>query len=337
MKNIPHFEDFVNESNEQAICESISPAIKYFALQIIKDEKVQNTVKDLIGSIVGKTVDVAFGDMNKKLGNHFAVSPTTSHEMLQDTGDFSIVQRKIETEEDAKVFVNDYMVDSTIRNASPDVVPEENPGLFSKLADKVKPMFRSFIDKLNENEVFEATINGKRVCIFPGRFQPFHNGHIEALRRTSQALGCPVIPLQIFSKTEKSPFDVVLLAKIGHRVAAEFDFIQEFSIYPPGNKTVIPQMVKFIQEKGFNPIGVGCGSDRQKDYERQVAYLTSEKSDVLVDEFTVAMVDSRQEGGPSGTKVREAIIADDETAFKILTPKSVHPFYKELRKKLTQS
>jgi hypothetical protein len=32
-----------------------------------------------------------------------------------------------------------------------------------------------------------------------------------------------------------------------------------------------------------------------------------------------------------------ASIADDETEFKILTPKSVHPFYKELRKKLTQS
>lgn len=188
-----------------------------------------------------------------------------------------------------------------------------------------------------EEFIFEATINGKRVCIFPGRFQPFHNGHIEALRRTSQAFGCPVIPLQIFSKNEKSPFDVNLLTKIGHKVAGEFDFIQEFAMYPLGNKTVIPQMVKFIQEKGFNPIGIGCGSDRQKDYERQVAYLTSEKSDVPVDEFSVAMVDSRQEGGPSGTKVREAIMADDETEFKILTPKSVHSFYKELRKKLTQS
>ena len=188
-----------------------------------------------------------------------------------------------------------------------------------------------------EELVFEANINGKRVCIFPGRFQPFHNGHIEALKRTSEAFCCPVIPLQIFSKNEKSPFDINLLTKIGHKVAAEFSFIESFWIYPLGNKTVIPQMVKFVQEKGLNPIGIGCGSDRQKDYERQVAYLTSDKSDVPVDEFSVAMVDSRQEGGPSGTKVREAIIADDETEFKILTPKSVHPFYKELRKKLTQS
>jgi cytidyltransferase-like protein len=186
-----------------------------------------------------------------------------------------------------------------------------------------------------EDFVFEATLNGKRVCIFPGRFQPFHNGHIEALKRTSAEFGCPVVPLQIFSKNEKSPFDVILLAKIGHKVAAEFSFIEEFWIYPPGNKTVIPQMVKFLQEKGLNPIGIGCGSDRQKDYERQVAYLTSEKSDVRVDEFSVAMVDSRVEGGPSGTKVREAIIADDEATFNQLTPKSVHPFYKELRKKLT--
>ena len=334
MKNIPKFEDFVNESNEQAICESISPVIKYFATEIIKDEKVQNTVRDLIGTIVGKTVDVAFGDLNKKLGNHFEVTPSTAAEMMHDTGDFNPFQHKIETEEDAKTFVNDYMVDGTIRNASPEIVPEKNPGLFNKLADRVKPLFRSFIDKLNENEVFEATIDGKRVCIFPGRFQPFHNGHIEALKRTSEAFGCPVIPLQIFSKNDNSPFDTTLLTKIGQKVAAEFPFIESFWIYPPGNKTVIPQMVKFIQEKGLNPIGVGCGSDRQKDYERQVAYLTSAKSDVLVDEFSVAMVDNRAEGGPSGTKVREAIMMDDEAEFNRLTPKSIHSFYKELKKKL---
>ena len=177
--------------------------------------------------------------------------------------------------------------------------------------------------------------SGERICIFPGRFQPFHLGHIAALRETSMRFQCPVIPIQILSKTDKSPFPDSLLKKMGDAVAKEFEFIAEYVLYPSGLKTVIPQMVKLLQDQGYKPIGVGCGSDRQKDYDRQVAYLTSPKSDVPVDEFRVEMVDARQPGGPSGTKVREAIIADDEKLFNSLTPKSIHGFYKELKKYLS--
>lgn len=45
--------------------------------------------------------------------------------------------------------------------------------------------------------------NGVRVCVMPGRFQPFHLGHLAALERTSKEFGCPVIPIQIISKNEK--------------------------------------------------------------------------------------------------------------------------------------
>jgi cytidyltransferase-like protein len=189
------------------------------------------------------------------------------------------------------------------------------------------PTFEAFI-------IAEAT-SGERVCIFPGRFQPFHLGHIAALERTSKEFGCKVIPIQILSKTDKSPFPDTLLNKIGKAVAKEFPFIADYFLYPSDRKTVIPQMVKYLREQGYNPIGMGCGSDRMKAYEPQIKYINSEKSDVPVDEpFELKNVDDRQTGGPSGTKVREAIIADDKTTFDELTPKSVHPFYKELKKHL---
>jgi nicotinamide mononucleotide adenylyltransferase len=186
------------------------------------------------------------------------------------------------------------------------------------------PTFEEFV-------LFENA-NRQRVCVFPGRFQPFHLGHITALRETSMRFQCPVIPVQIKSKNEESPFPDSLLQKIGDSIAKEFEFIETYVLYPQNLKTVIPQMVKILQEKGYNPVGVGCGSDRQKDYERQVAYLTSEKSDVQVEEFRVEMVDPRQPGGPSGTKVREAILSDDEKLFKQLTPNSIHKYYKEMKK-----
>ena len=183
-----------------------------------------------------------------------------------------------------------------------------------------------------EQFILMESASGERVCIFPGRFQPFHLGHIAALERTSVAFSAKVIPIQILSKTDKSPFPDALLTKIGNAVANEFNFIAEYILYPQNLKTVVPQMVKLLQDKGYEPIGIGCGSDRLKDYERQVAYLISPKSDVPVNEFSVEMVDARNPGGPSGTKVREAIIAGDVKEFEKLTPKSVHSFYKDLKK-----
>jgi hypothetical protein len=96
-------------------------------------------------------------------------------------------------------------------------------------------------------------------------------------------------------------------------------------------------MVKYIREEmGYEPVSMGCGSDRVKAYEPQIKYINSEKSDVPVSEpFRLEMVDERAPGGPSGTKVREAIMADDEKLFQALTPKSIHKYYNEMKKSLS--
>lgn len=195
---------------------------------------------------------------------------------------------------------------------------------------------KSFEDFILENQIFEANFGSTRVVIMPGRFQPFHNGHIAALKRTSDLFQLPVVPIQIKSKNEDSPFDDGLLMKIGQSVAKEFDWIAGYSLYPPTLKTVIPQMVKYLREQyNFEPVGMGCGSDRFKSYEPQIKYINSERSDVPVSEpFRLEMVDERAPGGPSGTKVRAAIKDGDEDLFKQLTPKSLHKFYKELKKQL---
>lgn len=181
--------------------------------------------------------------------------------------------------------------------------------------------------------LFESR-NGKKIAIMPGRFQPTHLGHIRAFQRTAESLGCPVIPLQIISKTEKSPFDTNLLTKIAQCVKKEYSFIEDFFILPSTVKNVIPQMVKFLQTKGYDPIGIGCGIDRVKDYQRQIDYLTSEKSDVKVETFEIAMVDQRGADSYSGTAVREALKNGDIKEFERMTPPCIHKFYSELKLKL---
>ena len=196
---------------------------------------------------------------------------------------------------------------------------------------------QTFEDFILENNLFEAEFDGKKVVIFPGRFQPFHNGHIAALKKCHDIYRLPVVPLQILSKSDKSPFPDTLLTKIGNAIAKEFSWIGGYVLYPSDKKTVIPQMVKYLREDlGFEAVSMGCGSDRLKAYEPQIKYLNSEKSDVPVSEpFRLEICDERAPGGPSGTKVREAIVADDKKTFEMMTPKSVHSFYNELKKALS--
>jgi len=191
--------------------------------------------------------------------------------------------------------------------------------------------------KTFESFLYEAIISeitdGKKVIFFPGRFQPFHNGHLAALERASKEFGLPVIPLQILSAREESPFPDDILQKMGADVVKANAFIADYFIYPKGDKTVIPLMVKFLREQGYEPQGLGCGSDRFTDYTRQVAYVTSPKTDVAVDPaFAVKMVDARDADGASGTKVREAIKAGDEKAFQQMMPKELWKYWSELTK-----
>lgn len=196
---------------------------------------------------------------------------------------------------------------------------------------------QTFEEFILENNLFEAEFGNQRVVIFPGRYMPTHNGHIAAWKKCHDIYRLPVVPLQIISKSEKSPFSESLLEKISKEVVKEFNWLAGFAIYPQDKKTVIPQMVKYLREQyNFEPVGMGCGSDRLKAYEPQIKYLNSEKSDVPVSEpFRLELCDERAPGGPSGTKVRQAIVADDEKLFKELTPKSIHKFYNEMKKALS--
>ena len=187
--------------------------------------------------------------------------------------------------------------------------------------------------KLFEDFILAESNSGEFVALFPGRFMPVHNGHIEAFENTSYEFDhIRVIPIQIAKAGPDSPFPKDLLEKIGKAVAAEHkNLIADWIIFPEGIKTVIPQMAKIAMEKGFDPIALGCGADRYNDYKRQVEYLVSPKSDVKVNGFDLKSVMNRDEDGPSGTKVRETLKKGSEKDFQKLVPKSVWPFYEELK------
>jgi cytidyltransferase-like protein len=196
---------------------------------------------------------------------------------------------------------------------------------------KYLKLFETFI-----NEAVEVSnpIDGKEVVIMPGRFQPFHLGHLAALENASKKFGKPVVPIQVISKKDKSPFPEKLLQKIGDEVAKNESYIEKFFIYPQGyGLTVIPWFVRFLRDNGLETVGMAAGSDREKAYAGQMKYITSDKTDTVVkDGFEMKIVDQRVEGGPSGTKTREAIASGDKETFEAMTPSYLHKYYDELKK-----
>jgi len=183
--------------------------------------------------------------------------------------------------------------------------------------------FTSFIIEAN---------SGKRVAIFPGRFMPVHMGHITAFKNTQKEFGIPVIPIQIAKPGKNSPFPIELLEDIGKAVQAEYSsIIADWIILPQDVISFLPEMIKVVMQSGFDPVALGCGADRYKDYQKQAKYLLSPDSNIQINDFQIKTVMSRDEDGPSGTKIREILKEGRKDLFEKEVPKSVWPFYKSLK------
>lgn len=193
---------------------------------------------------------------------------------------------------------------------------------------------KNFNQFINENVNISYPSVGKKVVFMPGRFQPFHIGHLTALKKASNLFQVPVVPIQVISQKEESPFPTELLLEIGNEIVKHENYIDNFFIYPRGyGKTVIPWFVRFLRDQGYEAIGVAAGSDRINDYASQVKYIKSDKTDTkVVNDFELKEVDTRIQYGPSGTKVRQALLDDNLAAFKKLMPQYLHRYYPELKK-----
>lgn len=177
---------------------------------------------------------------------------------------------------------------------------------------------------------------GKPIVIFPGRFQPFHINHVRSFQRAYKEFGnIPVVILQIMSKNRKSPFPSVVLDKLAQDLINSYQEIEGFYTYPNTyGKTVIPNFVKFLRECGYEPIGVACGIDREIDYSRQVKFINSPDSDVIVKpSFHLKTVDDRKDN-ISSSLIRQLLIDGNQKEYERLTPKEIHRHYNSLRKHL---
>lgn len=153
--------------------------------------------------------------------------------------------------------------------------------------------------------------------LYFGRFQPYHNGHREALNLTRNR---KVIVVVRGKETKKSPFpldysmDLILKAEPGARVISS----------PNG---YIPDIVRMLEDDhGIKVMNIICGPDRVEEFQAQ---LDRSKLEDTINRC-IKLLPARRV--TSATEVREALRSGDQMAFQAKVPKELWDEFTNLKR-----
>ena len=154
----------------------------------------------------------------------------------------------------------------------------------------------------------------KMISVFLGRMQPFHNGHLQALKMMKYQ---PMILLVKGKGTsedkKKNPFSEDYQQKLIKKAFPE-------ALIRVVNNANLKPILYHLQKTGEYKVGeIVAGDDRISSYERQIS---KDNPDVVFTESPRVT---------SATKVREAIKNDDYETFKKLVPSSLHSEWKKMK------
>ena len=169
----------------------------------------------------------------------------------------------------------------------------------------------------------------KKVNIFPGRFQPFHNGHLKACEDAFKKNGLPVYIMYIHNESfdSRKPFDDELTKKELERLIDKYEYIEGINwLRRPMPMTICRVCI----ENGYEPVLWLAGEDRIDGY-KKLMKGKSIKDELGIDEPEFYI--TKRYG--SATDVREAIKNDDEEKFKELMPEEAHNLYSEFKKQIS--
>ena len=187
---------------------------------------------------------------------------------------------------------------------------------------------------LNENIIYENNYKPFRDDLKPcnmimGKFQPFTKGHEKLLETAKKHNGYPTFIIGVRRKkgipilSDELTTEIFSTLEKENKNVCGFDFI---------NMGTIGLGVKKIHEAGFEPVAIFGGSDRIKEYNRQVDYIFNH--DEIPNEMEVVEI-PRSDEDISATKLRAAILEDDEKQIKELMPKGLLKFVDEIKKELS--
>lgn len=158
----------------------------------------------------------------------------------------------------------------------------------------------------------------KKVNIIIGRFQPFTNGHMKCIEEAWNKTNMPTVICMINTKDDKvderKPFPSSLTLPIYNEFFKNNKMISEIILV---NSADIVKISEELKKYDYKICSWTCGPDRYKDYNR-MSINYHEQAD-LSDDFQLIEV-QRGDDDISATKVRNALLNDDEKTFNKLTP-----------------
>lgn len=146
--------------------------------------------------------------------------------------------------------------------------------------------------------------------LYLGRFQPFHNGHLAAVKLMGEKKVIAVVQGK-YSSEKDNPIPVSSRVNIIKKVVPDAEVMHVENGY-------VPDMIQKIKDcYNLGVARVICGEDRIGQYQAQIIRANKTLDVPLNVEFMEA------ERITSGSEVREAIRSGDNKAFKANVPKEL--------------
>jgi cytidyltransferase-like protein len=202
---------------------------------------------------------------------------------------------------------------------------------------KINDTLKSQKSPINEGLKVDYIERGaKKVNMFVGRFQPFTLGHTKVLENLYEQNGLNTVVVLVKSKTKKKddaqrrPFTTETQMQLLEMAKADQKIEGVIVVETAGIDKIFNQL-----RPKYEPVLWGSGTDRMKGYGYQVDNVKYREQLNVLEEFSLFEI-QRDEENVSATKVREAIINENEEEFKQLTPPSIHSMFYELQLELSK-
>ena len=185
---------------------------------------------------------------------------------------------------------------------------------------------------LTEIEVSDP-VEGERVNMFVGRFQPFTLGHLECLAAVKRQKGIRTFILTSMGngKPEKPIMGDLQMEMLNRIKEAHSDIIAGIDFGRGAD--ICANVAKIRREYGMEPVSWITGSDHEAAYTNMVNRYGQQSN--LNRDFDMIILnrdpDSEGVAGISATRVRQAIIDGNEKEFDRMMPDELHNLFGDFR------
>ena len=168
----------------------------------------------------------------------------------------------------------------------------------------------------------------KQVNVFPGRFQPFHKGHLQACKDAMKENGFPTVVMYIHNEKfdSRKPFSDDLIEKELNLIKESEDCIEDVIWL---NRPWPTLVCRVLLEHGYEPVLWLAGADRINSYKNMIQE-DKIRNELKIDPPQFYLTNRYC----SATEVRESIKNEDLNTYIEKMPANTELLFNEFKEQL---